>query len=75
MKQIRVDIKDNPYEVAVGSCLVNQKNLDDLREKPPLPLSSQAPNLREKIILIWKMWLEPSVRIFFEISQRDPPCQ
>ena len=36
MKQIRVDIKDNPYEVAVGSCLVNQKNLDDLREKEVL---------------------------------------
>jgi len=36
MKKIKVDIKNNPYEVIVGSNLVNQENLEVLKQKEVL---------------------------------------
>jgi len=36
MKKIKVDIKDNPYEVVVGFDLVNQENLEVLKDKEVL---------------------------------------
>ena len=36
MKKIKVGIKNNPYEVLVGTGLISQKNLDELKDKEVL---------------------------------------
>ena len=41
MKRIKVNIKNNPYEVVVGSCLVNRKNLYNLKGKEVLLVIDQ----------------------------------
>ena len=41
MKKIEVDLKNNPYQVAVGSNLINQKNLKILKDKEVLLVLDQ----------------------------------